>query len=78
MAEWTIITVIVTLTGLFLTLGKPIISLNTAITKLQTSMENLIKEIDDLKTSNSRSHEKIFEQLDNHETRISVIERQTK
>lgn len=78
MTEWTIITVIVTLIGLFVTLGKPIISLNTAITKLQTSMENLIKEIDDLKTSNSRSHEKIFEQLDDHETRISVIERQTK
>jgi cell division protein FtsL len=78
MTEWTIITVIVTLTGLFVTLGKPIISLNTAITKLQTSMENLIKEIDDLKVNNARSHEKIFDQLDDHETRISIIERQRK
>jgi len=75
MSDWqTIITVIVTLVGLFLTLGKPIINLNTSITKLQVTVDNLMQEVNEFKTKNSDSHDKIFSQLDDHETRISRIE----
>lgn len=74
MTEWTIVTVLIAIIGLFFTVGKPIINLNTTIVKLQATVENLMKEVETFKSSNSKSHEKIFSQLDDHENRISKLE----
>lgn len=74
MTEWTIVTVLIAIIGLFFTVGKPIINLNTTIVKLQATVENLMKEVETFKSSNSKSHEKIFCQLDDHENRISKLE----
>ena len=41
MSEWTVVTVIVALVGLFLTIGKPIITLNSNIVKLNLTVEAL-------------------------------------
>jgi len=74
MTEWTIVTVLIAIIGLFFTVGKPIINLNTTIVKLQATVENLMKEVETFKSANSKSHEKIFSQLDDHENRISKLE----
>lgn len=75
MNDWqTIITVLVTLIGLFFTIGKPIINLNTAITKLQVTVDNLMKEVNEFKSKNSETHNEIYDKLDDHETRITRLE----
>lgn len=46
------------------------IKLNTTITKLNTTMENLVSQMTDSKKDRNTIHD----QLNNHETRISILE----
>lgn len=88
MNEWTVVTVLIALIGLFFTVGKPIISLNKNITTLNLSVERNNERLDKQETaianqkkSAHESHQKLWdhndkqdEQLNDHETRISVLE----
>ena len=72
--EWTVVTVIIALVGLFMTVGKPIITLNGAITHLQDAIDELREDIKVL-TGRTDSQE---EKLQDHETRISILEEKQK
>lgn len=72
--EWTVVTVIIALVGLFMTIGKPIITLNGSITHLQDAIDELRKDIKVL-TGRTDSQE---EKLQDHETRISILEEKQK
>lgn len=72
--EWTVVTVIIALVGLFMTVGKPIITLNGSITHLQDAIDELREDIKVL-TGRTDSQE---EQLQDHETRISILEEKQK
>lgn len=72
--EWTVVTVIIALVGLFMTVGKPIITLNGSITHLQDAIDELRENIKVL-TSRTDSQE---EKLQDHETRISILEEKQK
>lgn len=72
--EWTVVTVIIALVGLFMTVGKPVITLNSSITHLQDAIDELREDIKVL-TSRTDSQE---EKLQNHETRISILEEKQK
>lgn len=72
--EWTVVTVIITLVGLFMTIGKPIITLNGSITHLQDAIDELREDIKVL-TGRTDSQE---EKLQDHETRISILEEKQK
>lgn len=72
--EWMVVTVIIALVGLFMTVGKPIITLNTAITHLQDAIDELRGDIKVL-TGRTDSQE---EKLQDHETRISILEEKQK
>lgn len=88
MNEWTVVGVIIALVGLFFTVGKPVINLNSNIVKLSFSVENLQKrldeqrgDIDEQKRHASEAHEKLWkhngeqdEKLIDHEKRISHLE----
>ena len=37
--EWTVVTVLVALVGLFVTVGRPVVELNRSITRLTTMLE---------------------------------------
>ena len=81
MTEWGVVGVITGLVGLFVAVGKPILNLITAITKLTDTTEALKNDLDALTSGNAQSHARIFERLDsddkelaNHEARISVLE----
>lgn len=88
MNEWTVVTVLIALVGLFLTVGKPIINLNKNITKLDMSVERTNARLDkhdtalkDQAAHARESHEKLWahnneqdKQIADHETRISVLE----
>ena len=80
--EWSVISVIVVLVGLFVSIGAPIIKLIASITKLTSSVEYLQESMQDLTKRNSDTHGRIFTQLDehdrtigDHETRITVLEK---
>lgn len=72
--EWTVVTVIIALVGLFMTVGKPVITLNSSITHLQDAIDELRGDIKVL-TSRTDSQE---EKIQDHETRISILEEKQK
>lgn len=72
--EWTVVTVIIALVGLFMTIGKPIITLNGSITHLQDAIDELREDIRVLTGRTDNQEEK----LQNHETRISILEEKQK
>lgn len=72
--EWTVVTVIIALVGLFMTVGKPIITLNGSITHLQDAIDELREDIKVLTGRTDRQEEK----LQDHETRISILEEKQK
>lgn len=64
MSEWTVVTVIVALVGLFFTVGKPIINLNTNITILNEGIKNLNKRQDKFEQESCKEHEELWEHED--------------
>ena len=72
--EWIVVTVIIALVGLFMTVGKPIITLNGSITHLQDAILELREDIRVL-TNRTDNQE---ERLRDHETRISILEEKQK
>ena len=89
MTEWTVVTVIIALVGLFMTVGKPLINLNKNITTLNINLENVTKRVDKNETElhaqsekASESHKGLWkksgeqdDKLADHEVRISVLEK---
>ena len=64
MTEWTVFLVIVAVIGLFVTVGTPVIKLNSSITTLCAQINNLQSCITDLKISNKDAHKRIWEHID--------------
>lgn len=81
MSEWTVVTVIVVLTGLVISLVKPLLSLNGALTRLTDAVGALERELDGFAARNGDAHSRLWErereqdlQLQDHEKRISIME----
>lgn len=89
MSEWTVVTALVVIIGLFATVGKPIINLNSNIVRLNMSLEALNEKEEKLEgdlekhiTHSHDSHQRIWEhnaaqdkRLDDHERRIDKLEK---
>ena len=69
--EWTVVTVLVMLVGLFMTIGKPVIDLQRCITKLQDSVDGLSHRLDKYEQKTDKQDEI----LQDHETRITILEK---
>ncbi len=81
MTEWGVVTVLVTVVGLFAAVGAPVLKLNSTITRLQTVLDDLRSDFDEQKSHNSEGHKRLWEhndkqdeQLDDHEKRITRLE----
>ena len=72
--DWTVIAGVAALVGLIGGVVAPILKLNTSITQLTVVVNGLAKNFEKLTDKNDDAHEKINEKLDDHETRISIIE----
>jgi len=86
--EWTVVTVIVALVGLFITVGKPIVNLNQNLVTLNLRLEHMEKNQKDQDAALAKqaeaahqSHEKLWDhndeqdkRLDDHEHRLSTLE----
>lgn len=82
MNEWTVVTVIIGLVGLVAAIIKPLISLNSTITRLTKSVDTLEKQLSQITEKNSESHARIWhsvtaqdERLRKCECRLGVWER---
>lgn len=86
--EWTVVTALVVIVGLFATVGAPALKLNGTIVKLNTIIETQAKEIaankaeiKEMKDHAHESHKRLWEHneeqdgvLANHEQRIHDLE----
>lgn len=73
--SWTVILALGTIVGLFFTVGKPIINLNSTITELITRLKRMESDLDEFKTHNHEAHKKIHERIDTVEDDVESIER---
>lgn len=74
MTEWNVFEVVVALVAFVATVVAPIIKLNTSIVKLTAIVDKMANDLGDLTSRNAATHERIFNQINDHETRISVLE----
>lgn len=73
--SWTVILALGTILGLFFTVGKPIINLNSTITELITRLKRMESDLDEFKTHNHEAHKKIHEKIDKVEDDVESIKR---
>lgn len=80
--EWTTVTVLIAVVGLIATVLTPAIKLNTSVTKLATLVDSLNNKISTSESNNAEAHRRIWNELDGqketlnqHETRITVLEK---
>lgn len=73
--SWTVILALGTIVGLFFTVGKPIINLNSTITELITRLKRMESDLDEFKTHNHKAHKKIHERIDTVEDDVENIKR---
>ena len=81
MTEWGVVGVLIAVVGLVASIARPLLSLNTAITRLTTELDGLRKDLQTFSAKNETSHDRIWqkaaeqdETLDDHEHRITVLE----
>ena len=81
MTEWQVFGVIAALVTFMLGVVSPIIKLNTSITSMSSTLKTLTEivnkcaaDLDALQERNAQTHQRIFDRIDNHETRITVLE----
>ena len=84
MNEWTVVTVLIAIIGLFFTVGKPVIKLNTSLVTLNTRLERMEKESEKESTRNEESHKCMQKEIgeygcaiNDHERRIGILEHDT-
>lgn len=90
--EWTVFEVLAAIVALFVSVGVPIIRLNSSITKLNVVLERTEKDvaenrdqIEEQKKAAKESHKRLWDhcekqdkQLQDHETRIKFLEKGSK
>lgn len=63
MTEWTVVGVLIALCGLLATVVKPMLTLNTAITRLTARLDALSGELQELTDHNRQSHDRLWERV---------------
>ena len=83
MSEWTVVTVIVVLSGLVISFVKPLMNLNGTLTRLADAVAVLEQELKDFSERNRTAHGKLWEKeteqdgrLQDHELRLSRMEKE--
>ena len=81
MSEWDVVGILVVLVGLFFTVGKPIITLNTSITILNEQLKETRADQARHEKNNTEAHRRIWEhntaqdeQLAEHKMRLHDLD----
>lgn len=82
MSEWEVMGVLIAVVGFLATLIKPIVKLTSSVTKLTTVVERLSEDTEEQKNRSAEVHSRLWahndaqdERLNDHETRITLLER---
>ena len=75
MTEWGVVGVIIALVGLFVTIVKPLLTLNTSMVKLTEEMKHVNKGLNDLNDKNTENHKRIWDRIDDHGEQLLDHER---
>ena len=85
MTEWEVFGVIIAVIGFVSAIVTPLVKLTKSITELTTVVEHLSNEVTQQKKQSVESHTKLWsynvkqdDQLNDHETRISLLEQLNK
>lgn len=75
MTQWEVFGIIVAVVSFLLMVGTPAVKLSASIVQLNAVLDRLEKALAELKADNQRSHDHIWERLDEHEERIKANEK---
>lgn len=67
MDKWEVFLVVSALASFIILVCKPLMTLNTTITKLISAVETLESSFKELNESNSKTHGRLWSELENHE-----------
>ena len=76
MTEWAVVGVIVVLVGLIGAIIKPLLSWNTNLTENTMAIKGLTDAVKGNENDNKKEHCEFRENIGDHETRITVLEKQ--
>ena len=71
--SWTVILSLATIVGLFFTVGKPIINLNSTITELITRLKRMEHDLDKFKVHHHEAHKKLHDRIDEVEDDVNSV-----
>lgn len=74
MNEWTVVTVVIALAGVIGVFVKAAWKLATALQSNTDATKNQTDVLNQLKSENKKDHDKFSDKLDDHETRIVLLE----
>ena len=71
---WEILVALITIVGSLVGLGTVLAKLIKTLTKLDITLAQLQRELNEFKVENKESHGRIWDKLDNHDERIHNLE----
>lgn len=72
---WEILSALIIIVGCLITLGGVLVKLVRVLTRLDDTMRQLRGDLDRQREDNRESHKRIYTKLEDHEHRISELER---
>lgn len=72
---WEILSSLIIIVGCLITLGGVLVKLVRVLTRLDDTMRQLRGDLDRQREENRESHKRIYDRLDDHESRIVELER---
>lgn len=73
MTEWQVVGVLVTLGGLIIGIGAPILKLNSTISRVIVKLEAFETALSEFKNTVNNNNDKVWARLDEHAESISEI-----
>ena len=73
--SWEILAGLITIVGSLIGLGTVLAKLIGVLTRLDDTVKQLRSDLDRQREDNKESHKRLFERIDDHETRINDHER---
>ena len=72
---WEIMSALIVIVGTLVSLGTVLAKLIRVLTRLDDTVKQLRADLDRQREENRESHPRIYDRLDNHESRIVELER---
>ncbi len=72
---WEILSALIVIVGTLISLGTVLAKLIRVLTRLDDTVKQLRADLDRQREENRESHKRIYDRLDDHESRIVELER---